>query len=139
MPVGDIYHVACWAHARRGFFDLARTDATPGLTHDALAWIGQLYQIEREIRGRPPDERRRERQERTRPLLNRFRQWLTGIEPDLLPRGPMAMAVRYVLSNWRALLRFTRVGILEADSNLVERCMRPVATTRSLCTSFVSA
>jgi transposase len=127
---GRVYHAACWAHARRGFFDIARRDATPGLAQQALDWIGGIYRIEREIRGRPPDERRRERQERTRPLLARFRRWLTGIEPDLLPRGPMAIAVRYVLSNWRALLRFTRVGMLEADSNLVERCMRPVAVGR---------
>src|SRR5690606_2881291 len=32
---------------------------------------------------------------------DRFRQWLIGIEGDLLPKGPMAIAVRYVLSNWR--------------------------------------
>jgi len=125
-----VYHAACWAHARRGFFDIARKDATPGLAQQALDWIRQVYRVEREIRGQPPDERRRERQQRTRPLLNRFRQWLIGIERDLLPKGPMAIAVRYVLSNWRALLRFTRVGMLEADSNLVERCMRPVAVGR---------
>lgn len=101
-----------------------------GLAHDALDWIRQLYRVEREIRGRSPDERQRERQQRPRALLDRFRQWLIGIERDLLPRGPMASAVRYVLSNWRALLRFTRVGMLEADSNLVERCMRPVAVGR---------
>ncbi len=125
-----VYHAACWTHARRGFFDIARTASTPGLAHDALAWIGKLYQIEREIRGRPPDERAVERRRRTRPLLGQFHQWLSGIEPDLLPQGPMARAVRYVLSNWRALMRFTRVGILEADTNLVERCMRPVAVGR---------
>lgn len=125
-----VYHAACWAHARRGFFDIARKDATPGLAQQALQWIGGIYRVEREIRGRAPDERQRERQQRTRPLLDRFRQWLVGIERDLLPKGPMAIAVRYVLSNWRALLRFTRVGMLEADSNLVERCMRPVAVGR---------
>jgi len=125
-----VYHAACWAHARRGFFDIARAAPTPGLASDALAWIGKVYEIEREIRGRPPNERASERHRRSRPVLGEFRRWLTGIEPDLLPQGAMARAVRYVLSNWRALMRFTRVGILEADSNLVERCMRPVAVGR---------
>ena len=125
-----VYHAACWVHARRGFFDIARMAPTPGLAHEALAWIRKLYEIEREIRGRPPDQRALERRRRTRPLLGEFRKWLTGIEPDLLPQGPMARAVRYVLSNWRALMRFTRVGILEPDTNLVERCMRPVAVGR---------
>ena len=125
-----VYHAACWVHARRAFHDLAKAAPTPGLAHEALNWIGQIYRIEREIRGRPPDERARQRQKQTRPLLGRFRRWLQGIEPDLLPKGPMAVAVRYVLSNWRALLRFTRVGMLEADTNVVERCMRPVAVGR---------
>ena len=53
-----------------------------------------------------------------------------GVEPELLPQGPMAKAVRYVLSNWRALLRFTSNGILAPDSNLVERGMRPIAVAR---------
>ena len=125
-----VYHAACWVHARRGFFDIAKSSPAPGLAHEALAWIGKLYEIEREIRGRPPDQRAGERRRRSRPLLNQFRKWLTGIEPDLLPQGPMARAVRYVLSNWQALRRFTRVGMLEADTNLVERCMRPVAVGR---------
>lgn len=125
-----IYHAACWAHARRGFFEIARTTATRGLAHEALDWIGRLYEIERDIRGRPPDHRARERGRRTRPLLSRFHRWLVGIKDDLLPQGPMARAVRYVLSNWQALSRFTRVGMLEADTNLVERCMRPVAVGR---------
>jgi hypothetical protein len=39
----------------------------------------------------------------------------------------------YVLSNWQALTRFTDDGMLAADSNLVERTIRPIATMRSLC------
>ena len=125
-----VLHAACWAHARRKFFEIDRAAATPGLAREALNWIGRLYEIEREIRGEPPDIRAAVRGERTRPLLRTFRQWLIGIERDLLPKGPMAIAVRYVLSNWRALRRFSRVGILEADSNLVERGMRTIALGR---------
>ncbi|MCZ7558628.1 MAG: IS66 family transposase [Burkholderiaceae bacterium] len=116
-----VYHAACWAHARRGFFDIARKDATPGLAQQALDWIRQIYRVEREIRGRPPDERQRERQQRTRPLLDRFRQWLTGIERDLLPRGPMAIAVRYVL----------RTGARCCVSPASE-CSRPTPTSSSV-------
>jgi len=125
-----VLHVACWTHARRGFFEIDRAAKTPGLARQALAWISKLYEIERDIRDHPPDQKRSVRQARTRPLLRQFRHWLSGIEPELLPRGPMAKAVRYVLSNWRALMRFTRVGILAADTNLVERAMRPVAVGR---------
>jgi hypothetical protein len=125
-----VYHAACWSHARRKFFEIAHAAKTRTLAHDALDWIGKLYEIEADIRGRPPNERQCERGRRTRALLATFLAWLRGIEPALLPQGAMAVAVRYVLSNWRALTRFTRVGILEADTNLVERGMRTVAVGR---------
>ena len=129
-----VIHVACWAHARRPFFEIDRATPAgagpPGLARQALDWIGKLYEIEREIRDRSAHERAVERRRRTRPLLADFGRWLRAIEQDLLPQGPMARAVRYVLSNWRALTRFSRIGILEPDSNLVERCMRPVAGGR---------
>ena len=125
-----VLHAACWAHARRGFIEIDRGAKTPGLARQALAWITKLYEIEREIREHPPDLKRSVRRARARPLLHEFRRWLMGVEPELLPQGPMAKAVRYVLSNWRALLRFTSNGILAPDSNLVERGMRPIAVAR---------
>ena len=125
-----VLHAACWAHARRGFFEIDRSAHTPGLARQALAWIGKLYEIEREVRELPPDRKAAERHQRSRPLLIDFKRWLLGIEPDLLPQGAMAKAVRYVLSNWRALVRFSRTGILAIDSNLVERGMRPIAVGR---------
>ena len=129
-----VIHVACWAHARRPFFEIDRATPAgagpPGLARQALDWIGKLYEIEREIRDRSAHERAVERRRRTRPLLEDFGRWLRAIEQNLWPHGPMARAVRYVLSNWRALTRFSRIGILEPDSNLVERCMRPVAVGR---------
>ena len=45
-----ILEVACWAHARRYFFDLARLTKAPiGL--EAVARIDPLFAIEREING----------------------------------------------------------------------------------------
>lgn len=127
---GRVIHVACWAHARRRFFDLAKTQKPPGLAAEALAFIGRLYEIERRAKERPPDERLAMRQAETVPLLSEFRRWLEGHYPTLLPQGPLGQAVSYVLSNWQALSRFTENGILAPDSNLVERAIRPVANGR---------
>jgi transposase len=65
---GNIIEAACWAHVRRKFFDLHQGHASP-VAKEALDRIGHLYGIEKEIRGRPPDERREVRQTRSRPLL----------------------------------------------------------------------
>ncbi len=65
---GRIREVACWAQVRRKFFDLRQAHASPIAT-EAVERIGQLYRIESEIRGRPPDERQQVRDQRARPLF----------------------------------------------------------------------
>lgn len=127
---GRIVHVGCWAHARRRFYDIAKTQKPPGLAAEALRFIGRLYEIEGRAKERPPDERLAMRQAETLPLLSEFRRWLEGHYPQLLPQGPLGQAVSYVLSNWQALSRFTENGILAPDSNLVERAIRPIAAGR---------
>src|SRR5476649_2943730 len=72
---GTIREAACWAHARRKFHDLHAARATP-LTTEALRRIAELYVIEAEIRGKPPDERRLVRQARALPLLDDLERWL---------------------------------------------------------------
>ncbi|WP_352930120.1 IS66 family transposase [Mesorhizobium sp. M1088] len=66
-----VTEVACWAHFRRKLFDIHATKPTP-LTTDLLERIGQLYEIEAEVRGQQPDVRRRSRQDRTLPLIQEF-------------------------------------------------------------------
>ena len=51
---GRVREAACWAHARRKFYDLDRAYRSP-LAQEALKRIAALYAIEKQIRGRPPD------------------------------------------------------------------------------------
>ena len=53
---GRVVPAACWAHVRRKFYEIAQAHASP-LADEALKRIGQLYAIEAEIRGQPPDVR----------------------------------------------------------------------------------
>jgi transposase len=68
---GDAREAACMAHARRKFHDLfvARRNE---VNTEALRRIGELHAIEAAIRGKPPDQRRRVRQEQVRPRLDAF-------------------------------------------------------------------
>ena len=130
---GGIVEVACWAHCRRKFFDIAQA-APPDtriLAHEALDWIGQLYRVESEIRDKPPDERREIRQSESVPILNDIRQWLDGALRGVPPRSPTAQAIGYALGQWEALVRYTEDGMLDIDNNAVERAMRPVVLGRN--------
>jgi hypothetical protein len=72
---GKIQEAACWAHVRRKFYDLHQTQASP-VAGEALQRIGNLYAIEKAIRGKPPDHRRAERHARAGPLLDDLRMWM---------------------------------------------------------------
>jgi transposase len=128
-----VTHVACWAHARRKYFDVVKAmpkGARPGLAHHALRFIGLVYRIERQIAEADPDLRRQHRQRRTKRVLAWFHRWLSAHAPTLLPKSPLAKAFAYTLSNWTALTVFVNDGSLAADNNLSERAMRPVALSR---------
>jgi transposase len=126
---GTIYEVACWAHARRKFYEIHAAHPSPTTT-EALDRIGALYGIEEEIRGKPIDIRREVRQARARPLLDDFRVWMSKSLRQLSPKSETAVAIRYALSCWRALTRYTDDGLLEIDNNAAERALRCVALGR---------
>lgn len=127
---GDITEVACWAHARRKYKDVAVLMKTPGRAHQAIAFIKRLYRIEKQIRQLSDEERLNIRQEKSIPVLNEFKIWLDEQANAVLPKSELGKAMYYTLNNWDALCRYTEAGYLEADNNFAERCMRPVALGR---------
>src|SRR4051812_23425848 len=75
-PPDEIKLAFCWAHCRRGFYEIHQSTGSP-LAAEALRRIGELYKVEAEIRGRPAEERRTVRQERSRPIVDALHAWLT--------------------------------------------------------------
>ena len=126
---GRIQEAACWAHVRRKFYDLQVAHASP-LAAEALKRIGELYAIESDIRGRPPEERLHARITRARPLLDSLHQWLQSTLAVVSKKSEIAAAIRYALGRWRALLRYSEDGTIEIDNNTAERALRAVALGR---------
>jgi transposase len=126
---GRIQEAACWAHVRRKFYDLVVAHKSP-VAAEALERIGALYAIEKEIRGRSPAERREVRNERARPLLESLKQWLEDTLGKLSRKSDTALAVRYALGRWEALVRYLDDGRIEIDNNAAERALRTVALGR---------
>jgi transposase len=126
---GAIVEAACWAHVRRKFYDLYEAHQSP-IAKQALDRIAALYAIEKQIRGRPPDERRQIRQERARPLLNALQLWLKDCVAKLSRKSDVAVAIHYALGRWTQLFRYVNDGLLEIDNNAAERSLRAVAIGR---------
>jgi transposase len=122
--------VACWAHGRRPFAELA-------LEGDARAapmiqWCQKLYAIEAQATadGVSTDERLARRQAESTPLVDAISAWCAVVRGRYPPSDPLARAAGYVINQNRALRRFLEDGRLPLDNTLVERRLRSVATGR---------
>ena len=108
----------------------------------ALAWIGKLYAVEKDLRQRCQgqwqpltlEERATqiaaERQERSRPLLDSFHTWLEAKAPKVLPKSAVRGAINYTLGNWTALSVYPNDGWLDIDNNEGENSLRGLCIGR---------
>jgi len=119
---GTIEEVACWAHARRKFYD-ARSNA-PREANQVLEWIRQLYDIEDRAREFTPEERRALRQQESVPVLDRIEEYLDEVSGRVLPKSALGKAITYARNQRAALRRYTSDGRLTIDNNVSERTLR---------------
>jgi transposase len=124
-----IVEAACWAHVRRKFFDVHIANGSE-IAKEALDRIGALYGVEAEISGATCEERRLQRQMRSRPNASGLKSWAEEVLPKLSARSELAKAFRYMLSRWLALTRCFDDGRLSLDNNPAERALRGVALGR---------
>jgi transposase len=137
-----ITRVLCMAHARRYFVDGLKAQGInpnklPAKPPDkarrlltALGYFRGLYEIERRIRGRDPEERYAVRQAESRPKLERFHAWARALRPKVPPSTPLGKALAYLLEHWEGLTRFLDDGRLEIDNNRAENAIRPFTVGR---------
>jgi hypothetical protein len=126
---GDIQLAACWAHARRKFYEVHQATGSP-VAAEALRRIAELYAIEVTIQGQTAATRHGVRRIKLLPLVAAMKAWLEAELNRVPPRGGLADAIRYALARWSALCRFLDDGRIALDNNTVERAIRPIALGR---------
>ena len=124
----DVIEVACWAHARRKFFDAVGN--YPRESHQVLEWIRQLYDIEDRAHEWSVDARLELRVSEAIPVLDKMEAYLTELAPKALPKTAWGKAVTYARNQWEALRRYTEDGRLTIDNNISERTLRHQAIGR---------
>jgi transposase len=125
-----IIEVACWAHARRKFYEIAHRIKTPGISHKALDFIKQLYEVEKKTKDMTSDDRKGIRQTESKPILGSFKIWLDEQALIVPPAGALGLAIQYARNHWTAFNTYLEEGWLNIDNNLAERKMKIIALGR---------
>lgn len=125
-------HAACWAHARRKFFETAKLNPSDVAATRMVARIDDLFGIDAQALAQNLDHAARHtlRLERAKPLLEAIRVDVQAARDASLPSSALGKAANYTLSLWRKLTRFLEYPELELSNNLAENSMRPVALGR---------
>ena len=136
---GPITEAACWAHARRKFFELAdiaskarsKTSAVISpIAFEAVQKIDAVFMLEREINGLSPAERLAARHRDIAPLVNDFIAWLKRERAKLSRHNDVAKAMDYMLRRIDAFTRFLDDGRICLSNNAAERALRGIALGR---------
>ena len=125
-----VTEIGCMAHARRKFFDLHAANQSQ-LAEQALQYIGQLYEVEREGRELLAEQRRQLRQDKARPIIDDLHSWMLGQRQKVPEGSAIAKALDYSLKRWAALVRYLDDGNLPIDNNWIENQIRPWALGRA--------
>jgi transposase len=140
---GPLIEAACWAHARRPFFQMANVEeaarrkahneaggALSPIAIDVVRRMDEIFALERDLWGMPPDRRLAERQSLVRPLVTELREAMMQKRAALSPKHDLAKAMTYMLKRWPAFIRFLDDGRACMTNNAAERAIRGVALGR---------
>lgn len=128
----NITVIGCWAHARRKFDELLQTipkdkrdtsDAAKG-----IAYCDKLFRLEKQFALLSPENRFREREHFSKPLMEEFYTWLGSLRES--PKSLMGKAIYYAESQRKYLERYLLDGRLEISNNRAERTIRPFVMGR---------
>jgi transposase len=129
MP-GIGHHAGCWAHARRKFVEASKGRKNTAAAHQMVALIGKLYQVERDIKDKPAEEKTLIRQEKATPMIEKIKIWLDSKENKVLPKSLLGKAIYYTLRLWPQLTVYLKNGYVPIDNNAAENAIRPFVIGR---------
>lgn len=119
---GDRVECGCNSHSRRYFYDSLTTDPKRAMV--AIRLFGKLFEIERQIAEKPPDEKKRIRQEMSKPITEELFKWCDEQWPKVIEHTPIYKAIQYARNQKSALCRFLDDGRLPIHNNFSELHLR---------------
>ena len=125
----NITHLACWVHARRYFIKVIDSGENPN-AQKMIDLIGKLYGVEKQIKKLHPNEKYKQRQVKSLPVIEEIKKFLDKILHSTAPSGSMGKALVYLQNQWPKLIRYIDDGNCPIDNNAAENAIRPFVVGR---------
>ena len=112
----NITVVGCWAHARRKFDELLQTIPKDKRDSSAaakgIAYCDKLFRFEKQFALLSPEDRFKERERFSKPLMDEFYAWLGSLREP--PKSLMGKAIYYAESQRKYLERICLTVVLKS-------------------------
>lgn len=133
--VEGVNRAECWAHTRRYFYESIPLDSKkqPIQTSDGytgVKYIDELFEVEREIENLSAEEKVKERQEKSAPILKKFYEWVYSTSEKYVTNSKLQKALTYAINQKENLSKFLDDGRIPLTNSKAERAVRPFAVHR---------
>ena len=133
--IEDITHAECWAHARRYFYESVPTDEhkqmdTTSDGYKGVEYCDELFKVERKIAEFSVEEKLKWRQEKSKPILEAFFEWVKTMNKKIILNKKLKEAITYAINQEKELSEFLKDGRIPLTNSLAERAIRPFAVHR---------
>ena len=98
----NIIEAGCWAHTRRKFYEVTVTNEKANIANEILTAIQDIYKIEKDIKGKDPNERLKYRQQKSKKLINDLFKRIKNLKNKLPTNSPTTKAINYTLNHQKA-------------------------------------
>lgn len=140
-----LLHFGCWQHARQYYVKAAKVSDLPGIRSQAQIavedHIGKIFDVEAKIEKLRknlakngqlllPQQVVEIRQQESKPLVERFKEWVDKLLPATPPKSALGKALSYTTSQWVKLARFLDHGDVPIHNNDPEQQNKHFAVGR---------
>lgn len=131
--VENVTRCYCWAHCRRYFVDALPKDIQDiqdTAPVKAIDYCNKLFAIEKEIDGMSAEDKKKVRQEKSKPLVDAFLLWIDENQNKYMRNSKLGKAFSYTLNQKEGLIQFLNDGNIPLSNNIAENAIRPFTVGR---------
>ena len=95
-----------------------------------IAYCNQLFDWERQFKNLSPEDRKKMRLEKEKPVLEAFWSWVESSNKKVLPKSKIGNALQYALNHKGKLETYLQDGNCVISNNIAENSIRPFTIGR---------